>query len=368
MTEAEHLDVVIVGAGLSGLTAAVCLQSAGLRLCVLEGAAQIGGRILAVPDSVTGEPIADLGPTWVWPRWQPVVSRWMDRLGLATFAQYDDGDGLLDGFGGPLRRHPIPGQDGIARIKGGPSAIIQALAAQLRPGSIVTDAKVVEIQTDGSQIQVITAQGRRVHAAQAILATPLRVTAEQIRIQAMPPAVDAAMRATPTWMAQQAKVVALYPTPFWRDTGLSGRVASRTGPLVEVHDHTPASGGIGALFGFVGWDAATRAANPDELRRAILDQLERCFGPDGAHPTQLILQDWAHAPLICSDTDLRMPPVHPDVGPASLRQGHFGNRLWFAASETANLSPGLIEGAFAAGETAARNVVAHWDRGAPPPD
>ena len=359
MTQSDAFDVVIVGAGLSGLTAAVCLKSAGLRLCVLEGAERIGGRIQAVSANDTGEQIADLGPTWVWPRWQPVVARWMNRLGLTPFAQHDSGDGLLDGFGGPVRRHPLPGQDGIARIVGGPSALIQALAAQLPPGSILTGADVVEFQTDGPELQITTADGRTFRSAQVVLATPLRVTSEHIRINGLPPALDAALRATPTWMAQQAKVVAVYPEPFWRSAGLSGRIASRTGPLVEVHDHTPASGSIGALFGFVGWDAASRAADLDGLRVAILEQLIRCFGPLAAEPVELILQDWATLPLVCSAADLRTPPSHPDVGPDILRRGHFDNRLWFAASETSTVSPGLIEGALAAGEAAAQSVAAH---------
>ncbi|MEM1154111.1 MAG: hypothetical protein AAGI44_08210 [Pseudomonadota bacterium] len=46
----------------------------------------------------------------------------------------------------------------------------------------------------------------------------------------------------PTWMAGQAKVVAVYESPFWRDSGFSGDAMSRKGPLIEIHDASPASG------------------------------------------------------------------------------------------------------------------------------
>lgn len=357
MGEGPEIDVLVVGAGIAGLTAALCLQEGGARVAVLEGDAEIGGRVQAVRGSDRAV-LGDLGPTWVWPRWQPVVGRWMTRLALAPFAQHDEGDGILDGFGGPPRRHPLIGQDGISRLVGGPSAIIDALAAKLRPETIQTGATVVRIETGDVAVRVITATGQTHSARQVILATPLRGTLERIAIKGLPAALEQAMRAAPTWMAQQAKAVAIYPRAFWREAGLSGRVASRTGPLAEVHDHTPASGQVGALFGFVGLSAADRAANPEGLREAIMDQLSRCFGPEAGTPTELVIKDWANAPLICSALDLSTPPEHPDIGPDILRAGHLGGQLWFAVSESADQSPGLIEGAFSAGEMAAQRGLA----------
>ena len=47
------------------------------------------------------------------------------------------------------------------------------------------------------------------------------------------PALDSRVthfkEATPTLMAAQAKPIAIYSEPFWRATGLSGRIASRLG-------------------------------------------------------------------------------------------------------------------------------------------
>tara|TARA_R110002049_G_scaffold44333_4_gene129926 strand:+ start:299 stop:1369 length:1071 start_codon:yes stop_codon:yes gene_type:complete len=348
------MDVVIIGAGLSGLTAAAVLREAGAKVQLLEADAHIGGRIRALRDPISGDAVADLGPTWVWPRHQPVVARWLNTLGAPTFEQYNQGDAVVVGYGPKPVRQPLPGQDGMVRIAGGPTALIDILANRIGQENIRTSAPVTEVSEDGpGQMAVHLSSGEVITAKKVIISVPLRVAATTMHLPWASPTLMDTVRRMPTWMSTHAKAVALYHRPFWRDDGLSGRIASRTGPLGEVHDHTGVNNTPAALFGFVSWTAEQRRAEPERLRQAILDQLSDCFGNAAAQPLELAIQDWAMNPRIVTELDTLHPATHPDIGPAYLRQPHLDGRVRFAVSEASERSPGLIEGALAIGESAA---------------
>ncbi len=352
------MDIVVIGAGLSGLTAAAMLREAGASVQVIDAGTTIGGRIQALRDPVSNRALADLGSTWVWPEYQPVAAQWLERLGVDTFDQFNEGDAILQGYAPTQLRQPLPGQDGMARMIGGPSALIDALADRVGRTNIRVSAKAVEISAQGKQhTSVLLSTGESLIARRVIIAVPLRVAAATLRLPWAPPVLMSAMRATPTWMSTHAKAVALYNRPFWRDAGLSGRLASRHGPLVEAHDHSGIDGTPSALFGFVGWGPERRRSDPEGLRKAILDQLSTCFGVQAAHPLELVIQDWATKPEIVTKQDLSQPQNHPEVGPALLRQPHLEGRVLFAVSEVSNISPGLIEGALAIGEQVALHLI-----------
>ncbi|MGP4058074.1 flavin monoamine oxidase family protein [Mycobacterium sp. 4D054] len=84
----HEADVVIVGAGLSGLIAARTVLGAGLTPLILEADTRVGGRILT--EDLAGLPI-DLGAQWIGDTHHRMFAL-AAELGVQTYPQYDDGE------------------------------------------------------------------------------------------------------------------------------------------------------------------------------------------------------------------------------------------------------------------------------------
>ena len=360
----QQYDVVVIGAGLAGLTAAAVCHDNGLDVCVLEAQSRIGGRVHSLYAEtcdalINNTHVADLGPTWVWAKYQPHVQRWLQALEIELMPQFERGQGMLDRD--PNQRAepwPLPGQDGMTRINGGPQSIINALCARLPSGTVRTNCPVSAISAEHNQLNISTESGQQVSAHHVIVATPLPIAAQSIDFSpALPEAMTQQMQNTATWMAQQAKVVIQYADAFWREQGFSGRIASQVGPLVEAHDHAATNGTPAALFGFMGVPYNVREQHRQELPAAISAQLMRVFGDTAAEPMQVHIEDWANNAWICSRDEQTGGGQHPSVLAKITRETYMQDRLHFAVSETSTISPGLIEGALHAGESTAQRIV-----------
>ena len=193
------MDVAIIGAGLSGLTAAAVLQEAGADVLVIEAGSQIGGRIRALRQPYSTQYLADLGPTWVWPKYQPVVARWVGKLGLDTFEQFNGGDAGILGYGPAPLRQPLPGQDGMLRIAGGPTAFIETLSRGLAATSVRTSTPAVGVREDGSgRVSVHLRSGEAITSERVLVSIPLRVAATNLEMPWATASLVDAMRRTPT--------------------------------------------------------------------------------------------------------------------------------------------------------------------------
>ncbi|MFT7817455.1 putative flavin-containing monoamine oxidase A [Arapaima gigas] len=95
-------DVVVVGAGLSGLSAARLLlqKNSSLKVLVLEGKGRVGGRTVSCRlPAAQGEDVWDLGGQWVGSSQKHVMDLIRD-LGLEMYPQYTAGKKVYH-MGGP---------------------------------------------------------------------------------------------------------------------------------------------------------------------------------------------------------------------------------------------------------------------------
>ena len=88
----RKVDVVVVGAGFAGLTAALRLMQAGRSVLVLEARDRVGGRVWN--HQLGHGVISEAGGTFIGPT-QDRVGALADELGVGTFPTFDDGDDVF---------------------------------------------------------------------------------------------------------------------------------------------------------------------------------------------------------------------------------------------------------------------------------
>jgi monoamine oxidase len=88
----EKVDVVVIGAGLSGLTAARDLLAANKSVVVLEGRNRVGGKVYNYQLKNGG--VTEVGAEFVGPT-QDKVLQMIKDLGLQTFDTHNQGDSVL---------------------------------------------------------------------------------------------------------------------------------------------------------------------------------------------------------------------------------------------------------------------------------
>ncbi|PKI89300.1 amine oxidase [Actinomycetales bacterium SN12] len=359
--ESRQTDVAIIGGGVAGLNAARLLVAAGLDVRLLEARGRLGGRVLTV--DATGAESGDgfdLGPSWVWPKMQPVIGPFLDELGIRTFAQRGQGDVVFERMSREPAQRYAGGREeaGSRRIEGGAAVIVRELSRRVPPGSILLATTVSALSHEQDSVMITMHRDgveQTLRARQVILAVPPRLAEATITLAPELPGDTAALwSATPTWMAPHAKFFALYEKPFWLDDGFSGTAQSMVGPMLEIHDATTLSGQA-ALFGFLGLGAAERSTLTEEaITQAGIAQFVRLFGPDAASPVATILKDWAADPLTATATDAASLG-HPHSG--TWIEGPWADMLHLAGSEVSPTEAGYLAGAIEASRNAVAEVI-----------
>lgn len=341
MSSPESLPVVVVGAGVAGLSCAGALASAGRRVLVLERARGVGGR--CATRRLEGQPF-DSGPAFLHGR-DPGFLAVLDAVPGERRPGWPS---AIEGAGQPCQ--PAAFDVGERRLAWaeGVNALPRHLAAGL---DVRLETEVTGLAASPGGVLVRTGDGRELRASAAVLAGAPEQSSRLLEaIPDQPPAV-AGVRALLGLSRTQAclSLLALYPAgsprPAWH-------VRYPEDPPLQVISHDSAKRPDGAPTGLV---LQARAAWSREHLEdptwpsALLAEAGRLLGPWAARPSHQHAHRWRYA---------RHDGAAQLTGPVLLPLG--GGVLGLCGDRFGR--GGGVEGAWRSGQVLAERLAA-WERG-----
>jgi monoamine oxidase len=259
----------------------------------------------------------------------------------------------IHAHGGIVATGAISGGAQQNRVTGGSQRITNALAAKLGD-RIILNAPVRLIDQSGSKVVVTTDKGN-VKANAVIVAVPPTLAGRIDYNPIMPRLRDQLTQRVP--MGYAIKVQAVYPTPFWRESGLAGAVISDTGPVTLGFDNSPngAAANRGVLLGFIFADQGRYWGSlPLAVRKAaVLKQFVSWFGAQAGSPTLYIEQDWTAEQWTRGYIGYMPPDVWTSyAGPLRDPVG----RIHWAGTETGGEGYGAMESAIGAANRVVQEI------------
>jgi monoamine oxidase len=421
----ERVDVVVAGAGLTGLAAARELAAAGLSIAVLEARDRVGGRVESRVRP-SGERF-DTGGQFVCND-MPAIMALVRELGGTLLDMRRPGrpldvpalsDADLEARVDMLRER-VAALDPDDPALAGKSVEDWLVASDIEPAVAAAFRSLVDslwcldpaefplwhmIENERRFTNEVTelqyCVGETMHALAERMAAPLgaalrletpvaaverrgeRLLVETAsgpidagfvllamppsmaaRVRLDPPAPPALARARAVWKAGDViKVTLRYPRPFWRERGLSGTIRWLEPRGLFACDASR-RGDEHALVLFVGASMSRRlAARPEEEIAAwSADAVAAAFGGGVPEPLDVLVRNW------CGDawsggaySDLIRDAGARDAQAVLM---HGAGRLRFASSELSPSFPGYMEGALVAGRLAACRIVSEARTGA----
>ncbi|MBL7473244.1 flavin monoamine oxidase family protein [Robertkochia sediminum] len=340
-TAEVRADIVIIGAGLSGLTLNYLLKDSGLNVVLLEARDRIGGRILTLKKE--DEPTVEMGATWFGNKHLHLIAM-LKELKLERFIQELGATAIYEYMStSPPQLVALPDNDDPSfRIKGGTTALIDALASHLEQEKLFTGTVVDRIVNSNNGLLVAT-NGETFLADKVVSTLPPHLFHKNVTVSPqLPRELQELMSSTHTWMGESIKFGFTYKEPFWRAQGTSGTVFSNTGPVTEMYDHSDFEDTHHALKGFLNGNyySLTR----EERRELILRQLRKYYGSKADTFTDYHECVWAKEPFTYVPYDAHVLP-HQHNGNPLYRNSWLDGQLLISGSETAKSFPGYMDGA-----------------------
>jgi len=290
----QQCDVLIIGAGLTGLYLAYLLKQEGKKVQVVEARDRIGGRIFTLYEE--GKAPQEMGATWLG-RKHKALTNVLQELDIKVFEQALGGTAIYE----PISTSPpqivqLPANsDPSFRIAGGTSQVINRLASFLDTGTIQLK------QTVGESI----------------------------------------------------KIGLTYRTPFWRTKGSSGTIMSNVGPIPEMYDHANYEDDAYALIGFL--NGSYHGVSRDQRIELIINQLKKYYGDQVLNYLSYDEVVWSKERFTHASYANYMFP-HQNNGHKIYRQPFLNGKLHVAGTETADEHAGYMDGAIRSAQYVSREI------------
>jgi len=349
----KKAEIIIIGAGLTGLTTAYLLKQQGISSILLEADNRIGGRIKTLIGT-TGVTM-EMGATWFGLKHTSLVAL-LKELAIDYFPQYTEGISLFETMSFvPAQRFEVPASEEPSyRIKGGTETLIKKLEKEIDKEAIILNTKIERIKEEGDDLIVYTDKNKIFTAKKIISTLPPNLLVKTIQFSPdLPPQMKSLCTKTHTWMSESIKFAVEYKAPFWKQHNFSGTVFSQSGIIQEQYDHSAADGSFYALKGFL--NGGTNVLSKNEREAKVKAQLINLFDKEAGDYISYHEKVWSDEALTHVPYNGFVMP-HQNNGHAAYQEIFMNDKLFISGTETATEFPGYMDGAIKAAKTIVEKI------------
>lgn len=334
-------DILIIGAGLTGLTIAYLLRKQNKSVTIVEARDRIGGRIHTKYSDILAP--QEMGATWLGKRHTTLIDL-LKELNVGVFKQELSDKAIYEAISTspPQLVSLPPNSEPSFRIQNGTSTLINALVDELDTNQIYLSQAIQTIENEAIGVSV-KSDSHHFKASKVISTLPPNLLLNTISVSpALPDSIVNIGKQTHTWMGESIKVSLTYNKPFWRTEHSSGTIVSNVGPIPEMYDHSNYEDNRFGLKGFL--NGAYFSMTKSERLELIMKQLEKYYGSAARHFLTYEETVWRKEKFTFTVYNSHILP-HQNNGHSIFQQSFLDGKLWIAGAETAGQFPGYMDGA-----------------------